>query len=330
MIREPSREGSYQQGRWRGVPTGNRWVDQVMCTMEELKGLLEDRRKMANDRATAFREARDKWNEQSKIHKEQRTLKNDAVRELIDGLRKQREVRDSLNETARELRKQRDEWVAKIQEYKASMADLETGGVIIEQIQKGHRTIERRWTIPTIRREMQKKEMLFQQGKIGQGKKKEGQYMREMKELSRMLKELNGQETDNAELKTLRVQMTEAMEAQEEAHQRYEEARGNANRAHEQYMEWGREVEAERELAEKAHRELRRTKKEADDAHHHYIVAIRCLHSSREILVAMDQERSGKVEATGSGRQEMSDLMERLMAGETLSTEEFMSLQRFD
>ena len=28
---------------------------------------------------TAFREARDKWNEQSKIHKEQRTLKNDAV-----------------------------------------------------------------------------------------------------------------------------------------------------------------------------------------------------------------------------------------------------------
>ena len=121
-----------------------------------------------------------------------------------------------------------------------------------------------------------------------------------------------------------------SVDAQVEAHQRYEEARGNANRAHEQYMEWGREVEAERELAEKAHRELRRTKKEADDAHHHYIVAIRCLHSSREILVAMDQERSGKVEATGSGRQEMSDLMERLMAGETLSTEEFMSLQRFD
>ena len=326
MIREPSRECSYQQCRWRGVPTGNRWVDQVMCTMEELKGLLEDRRKMANDRATAFREARDKWNEQSKIHKEQRTLKNDAVRELIDGLRKQREVRDSLNETARELRKQRDEWVAKIQEYKASMADLETGGVIIEQIQKGHRTIERRWTIPTIRRDAEEGDALpAREDRSGQEEGRAACGRRNSLECQG----IEGPRDRQCRTQDLRVQMTEAMEAQEEA-PTVRGARGNANRAHEQYMEWGREVEAERELAEKAHRELRRTKKEADDAHHHYIVAIRCLHSSREILVAMDQERSGKVEATGSGRQEMSDLMERLMAGETLSTEEFMSLQRFD
>ncbi|MGY8703088.1 MAG: hypothetical protein ACKVGY_02010, partial [Candidatus Poseidoniales archaeon] len=63
-------------------------------------------------------------------------------------------------------------------------------------------------------------------------------------------------------------------------------------------------------------------KREADIMHNRYVVSLRCIHSMQDII---NQMKSGE---DGDDRVGISDLMTRLMSGDTLSTDELMSLQR--
>jgi uncharacterized coiled-coil DUF342 family protein len=70
-----------------------------------------------------------------------------------------------------------------------------------------------------------------------------------------------------------------------------------------------------------------RSKREADLLHNKYVVSLRSIHSIQDLFKAMTaQERN--VEDDDGGKLEVTDLMSRLMSGDTLSTEELMALQR--
>ncbi|MGB2362355.1 MAG: DUF7121 family protein, partial [Candidatus Poseidoniaceae archaeon] len=136
-------------------------------------------------------------------------------------------------------------------------------------------------------------------------------------------------EASDTELGAVSADLKEAQEEQEAAHQEVEEAASAAQAAHDLMLKWHAQVDETRSKQERAHRELRSIKREADSAHHHYIVSLRCLHSIQDMLRAMRSADSGEAHRP-TPRMEVSDLMGKLMSGETLSTDELMQLQRYD
>ena len=103
----------------------------------------------------------------------------------------------------------------------------------------------------------------------------------------------------------------------------------SAQEAHDLMVELSEEVDRLREKANSAHSSLTRSKREADTMHSRYIVSLRCIHSIRDMMKAMDSREKREEESPDTERLEVADLMSKLMAGDTLSTDELMALRRY-
>ena len=69
---------------------------------------------------------------------------------------------------------------------------------------------------------------------------------------------------------------------------------------------------------------LTSTKDQADELHNKYIISLRCIHSMQDILkISGDRKKTSEDE-----RVDVTDLMSRLMKGDTLSDEDMLLLQR--
>ena len=296
--------------------------------MSELKGLLEDKRRLVDKKATEYRQVRDEWNGRTKEHLTARNGLNSEVRELITNVRSQRDLREEKNGEVRKKKELRSQCTTEVKEAKMKLDQLRGVDPVLEQRGSSHRgRRERTVTVHSLRREMQRLESEFETGQhTGKNEKK---VMTLMKQLNAQIKQMEQSEEDNDELRAARDVLRQAMEAQEAAHIEVTRSAEEAQQAHELMIEWNGEVDKKREDAEEAHRRLRRSKKEADQAHHHYIVSIRCLHSTQQILRAIRGVESGSAPSK-SAREEVQSLMAKLMSGETLSTEQLMELQRFD
>ncbi|MAL52119.1 MAG: hypothetical protein CL991_05640 [Euryarchaeota archaeon] len=298
-----------------------------MTTMSDLKSLLEERRTMVDTKATTYREARDGHNEKARSARTARDDLSGEVRELISEVKQQREVREQLNEIVRskkEVRKQATDRVraarAKIEESRAPQAPQEESFG-----RRGRR--ERPVTIQSLRRDLDRLEREFEQGRhTGKNEKK---VMERMKSIQKQIRDMKAAEANDTELGAVSADLKQAQEEQEAAHQEVEEAASAAQAAHDLMLKWHAQVDETRAKQERAHRELRSIKREADSAHHHYIVSLRCLHSIQDMLRAMRSAESGESHRP-TPRMEVSDLMGKLMSGETLSTDELMQLQRYD
>ncbi len=285
--------------------------------MSGLKETLDEKRKLVDKKATQYRTTRDEWNNKTKEFTVQRNELNAEVRELIQNVKQQREIREQMNELVREKKNARKEASNIVKKAKAEL-DSQRGGR--EDSSQGGKRGERKVTVHSLRREFNKLDREMEMGKhLGQNEKK---VMKRMKEIRSQISEMEKTEDGNSDLKDARSQLREAMANQEEAHKEVQEA------AHDLMLQWNKEVDRQRELAEGAHRELRKSKKEADKAHRFYIVSLRCLHSIQDIIRAMRGTESGEMQQ--GPREEVQDLMSKLMSGDTLSTEELMELQRFD
>ena len=289
--------------------------------MSDLKEILDEKRKLVDQKATQYRTTRDEWNNRTKEHTAIRNELNAEVRELIQNVRQQREIREQMNELVREKKSIRAEANKKVKAAK-SMLDSERSEKEDRTPQQGRRR-ERKVTIHSLRRDLQKLEREFERGAhTGNNEKK---VMKRMKEISSKIKEMKATEDSNGDLKEARGMLRAEQEA---AHAEVQSAAQAAQEAHDLMLQWNKEVDRQREHAEEAHRELRKSKKEADKAHHFYIVSLRCLHSIQDMLRAMRGATSG--EGQRGARVEVQDLMSKLMSGDTLSTEELMELQRLD
>jgi len=291
--------------------------------MEQLKDLLDERRKMVDKKATQHREVRDDWNEKTKEFTATRNELNNEVRELIVNVREQRELRDQMNEMVREKKRERDEANKAVKEAKEALRETLPDKPV--EVDRRGRPI-RPPTVQSITRTMERLDREFEQGKH-QGKN-ERKFFKKMKELRAELARLKEAEkvVEGAEGST---ELRAAIAAQESAHNAVKEAAEAAQSAHDLMYEWNAEVDRQREKAEAAHRKLRTSKKEADKEHSLYIVSLRCLHSIQDILRAMRSASAGEGQRPAVA-DETDALMAKLLSGEVLSTEEVMQLQRFD
>ena len=296
--------------------------------MSDLKSLLEERRTMVDTKATTYREARDGHNEKARTARTARDELSGEVRELITEVKQQREVREQLNEIVRNKKEVRKEATDRVRSARSKIEESRGPQPQPEEQPFGRRgRRERPVTLHSLRRDLDRLEREFEQGRhTGKNEKK---VMERMKSIQKQIRDMKAAEASDTELGAASADLKQAQEEQESAHQEVEEAAAAAQSAHDLMLKWHAQVDDTRAKQERAHRELRSIKREADSAHHHYIVSLRCLHSIQDMLRAMRSADSGESHRP-TPRMEVSDLMGKLMSGETLSTDELMQLQRYD
>ena len=258
------------------------------------------------------KEQRDEWNNRVRKHLDKRNEINIQVKELISEVQKQKIVRDAANIKVKELKDIRFEKSEKLKSIRREMRD-KIGDKDIKSNKK---------TGPDPRRlkaEMDKLENMYERG--GFSGKKEKEFMNKMKKLSREYKEAKKNKQDD-EVGNMKRDEREAKYSQAKAHDDVEDAVKKAQEAHDLMMELSEEVDRLRAIANNAQMEVTISKREADIMHSRYVVSLRCIHSMQDLLKEMvtDDDQEDRVG--------VSDLMSRLMSGDTLSTDELMSLQR--
>ena len=274
--------------------------------------VFETKTKAVSDKLADYKTRRDELNVKVRGKLDKRNEINSQVKELITEVQKQKSLRNEANGKVAELRKIRLEKTNELKKIRAQLRssvenkDSDAG--------KKSGTSSRK-----IREQMNKLEWRHQTGQIGP--KKERDFFATMKRLQAEFNTLKKKEETSSS--SVLKEVKQAEKRQQKAHDAVTDASEKSEEAHSLMMELSNEVDRLRGLANSEHLGLTSTKGDADDLHNRYIISLRCIHSMQDIL-----KLSGSKKDQVSERIDVTDLMSRLMEGQTLSDEDMMLLQR--
>jgi len=264
---------------------------------------------------TKHQAQRDEFNAKVVENKSRREQVNGQKREIYDEIERQRTVRDKENTMVREAKSERETANKEFNTLRIKIhgADAENKGQ-----RRGGDSPE------FIRKKMNKLEMDHMIGKIND--KKFLEQINLLKNQLRVAEEKRkpaGGSDENSELDALRVSC-------DAAHSRVIAAAEAAQAAHDLMGKLNDETRRLNDEHELAHRAFVAAKVEADREHQYYIVAMRCIWSSRHLLKAAQDRADGVQPSKADALPANVDLMSALMAGKTLSTEQLMTMRRED
>ena len=288
-----------------------------MMDFNEVRGVLTPKSTSLDQKLSEFRDDRDSWNAKVKKYLNQRNEINRQVKELITEVQNQKVIRDDANSKVKELKILRAERSTILKQLRAELQEKRPAE------QKKEEKREKKRNERSIRSDIEKMDMKFNYGHF-QGK--ERNFEREMKKLYQELKEVRKQKKENI-FSELESQIRKAAKSQEEAHKLVENAVNTAQESHDLMIELSEEVDRLRAKANSSQEGVIRSKREADLLHNKYVVSLRSIHSIQDLFKAMVAQEKNVEDDDGS-KLEVTDLMSRLMSGDTLSTEELMALQR--
>ena len=288
-----------------------------MMDFDEVRGVLTPKSTSLDEKLSEFREDRDNWNAKVKKYLTERNEINRQVKELISEVQNQKVIRDEANSKVKDLKIIRAERSSVLKQLRAELQEKRP----VEQ--KKAEKKEKKRNERSIRNDIEKMDMKFNYGHF-QGK--ERNFERQMKKLYQELKEIKQQKKENI-FSELESQIRKAAKSQEEAHRHVEDAVNTAQESHDLMIELSEEVDRLRAKANTSQEGVIRSKREADLLHNKYVVSLRSIHSIQDLFKAMIAQEKDIEEDDGS-KLEVTDLMSRLMSGDTLSTEELMALQR--
>ena len=288
-----------------------------MMDFNEVRGVLTPKSTSLDQKLSEFRDDRDSWNAKVKKYLNQRNEINRQVKELITEVQNQKVIRDDANSKVKELKIIRAERSKVLKELRAELQEKRPAE------QKKEEKREKKRNERSIRSDIEKMDMKFNYGHF-QGK--ERNFEREMKKLYQELREVKQQKKKNI-FSELESEIRKAAKSQEEAHKLVEYAVNTAQESHDLMIELSEEVDRLRAKANASQEGVIRSKREADSLHNKYVVSLRSIHSIQDLFKAMVAQEKNDEDDDGS-KLEVTDLMSRLMSGDTLSTEELMALQR--
>ena len=275
--------------------------------------VFETKTQTVSDKLADYKTRRDQLNVMVRGKLDKRNEINSQVKELITEVQKQKALRNEANGKVAELRKIRLE---KTNELKMVRAKLRS---TVEDKDRDSGKKKNGASSRKIREQMNKLEWRHQTGQIGP--KKERDFFATMKRLQAEFKTLKKEE--EASSSSVLKEVKQAEKRQQKAHDAVTDASEKSEEAHSLMMELSNEVDRLRGLANSEHLGLTSTKGDADHLHNRYIISLRCIHSLQDIL-----KLSGTKKDQESERVDVTDLMSRLMEGQTLSDEDMMLLQR--
>ena len=286
----------------------------LVLNQSNIEGLFEAQAVKVGNKLSDFKERRDELNVKVRGKLDKRNEINRQVKELISEVQKQKTLRNEANSKVAELRKVRLEKTNQLKEVRSKLRSS-TEKASREAGKKKNGKSSR-----IIRERMNKLEWKHQTGQISP--KKEKDFFSTMKRLQSEYKALKAQEDESSS--SMLREVKHAEKSQQRAHDAVTSASEKSEEAHSLMMELSNEVDKLRSMANDEHTSLTTTKNEADDLHNKYIISLRCIHSMQDILKLSGSKRVRDDEE----KVEVTDLMTKLMSGDTLSTEELMLLQR--
>ena len=277
--------------------------------------MFEEKTSDMNQKLLDFKNRRDELNTQVRSKLDKRNEINRHVKELITEVQKQKTIRNEANNKVAELRKVRQERTKELKNLRTKFRN---------SAEKGSKSPGNRGkngaSSRKIREQMNKLEWRHQTGQIGPSKEKE--FFSKMKKLQNDFRRLKAEEEASAS--GILKDVKHAEKLQQKAHDAVTNASEKSEEAHSLMMELSNEVDKLRGMANAEHLSLTTTKNKADELHNKYIISLRCIHSMQDILKLSGTGKDAEAEE----RVEVTDLMSKLMSGDTLSTEELMLLQR--
>ena len=290
---------------------------------DEVRGVLQPLWDSLGSKSSSHRDSRDEWNAKVREFLDKRNETNREVKELINEVQAQKAIRDEANQRVKELkgvRAERSDYLKGVREnLRAKLAEQQ------EKLEEQKNRAKRGPSARDIKKKMDKLEY---QHNIGQFPgKKEKEYLKMMKQMKEAFNEATKTQGSGG-MRELKDSVRDAERLQEDAHKSVEKAVARAQEAHDLMVELSEEVDRLREKANTAHTRLTRSKREADLLHGQYIVSLRCIHSIQDMMKAMELREKKEEEYDGEEKVEVTDLMSRLMSGDTLSTDELMALRR--
>ena len=274
--------------------------------------VFETKTKAVSDKLADYKTRRDELNVKVRGKLDKRNEINSQVKELITEVQKQKSLRNEANGKVAELRKIRLEKTNELKKIRTQLRssvenkDPDAG--------KKNGASSRK-----IREQMNKLEWRHQTGQIGP--KKERDFFATMKRLQAEFNTLKKKE--EASSSSVLKEVKQAEKRQQQAHDAVTDASDKSEECHSLMMDLSNEVDRLRGLANSEHIGLTSTKGDADDLHNRYIISLRCIHSMQDILKLSGTKNDQESERVG-----VTDLMSRLMEGQTLSDEDMMLLQR--
>ena len=279
-----------------------------------ISSVFEKNSELVSKKLAVYKDRRDEMNVKVRSQLDKRNEINLQVKQLITEVQKQKSLRNEANSKVAELRKIRLEKTNELKDVRAKLRGS------VEQNNGNHSGKKRSGpSSRSIREQMNKLEWRHQTGQISPSKEKD--FFAKMKKLQSDFKRLKKDEDESSS--SILREVRQAEKRQQKAHDAVTEASEKSEEAHSLMMELSNEVDRLRGMANSEHLGLTSTKSDADALHNKYIISLRCIHSMQDIL-KLSNSKMGEEEE----RVEVSDLMSRLMSGDTLSDEDMMLLQR--
>jgi len=295
--------------------------EQQQLSSEDLEA-LEQKRSILNNDAEKHRRLRDDLNKQTKEWVVKRDALNAEVRTLIDGATKHRENRDELNVKVRESKDLRDEWNKKVADLNDKVSALKKDKEPAPEKKDGEP--------PVKQLKKQLRELEFRQQTQSLGKEKENEIVKEISQLARQIEDKEKVSEHGMEVKELVRQLREAKAEAEKHHKAVSEYARLAQTAHDDMIALYEQADKLRKEADAAQEKFIECKTQADEEHKKHIEQIKSVHEMDKDVSAIKGKKAKdrRKRVDNESKKEAEEIFERFKAGEKLSTEDLMSLQK--
>ena len=295
--------------------------EQQQLSSEDLEA-LEQKRSILNNDAEKHRRLRDDLNKQTKEWVVKRDALNAEVRTLIDGATKHRENRDELNVKVRESKDLRDEWNKKVADLNDKVSALKKDKEPAPEKKDGEP--------PVKQLKKQLRELEFRQQTQSLGKEKENEIVKEISQLARQIEDKEKVSEHGMEVKELVRQLREAKAEAEKYHKAVSEYARLAQTAHDDMIALYEQADKLRKEADAAQEKFIECKTQADEEHKKHIEQIKSVHEMDKDVSAIKGKKAKdrRKRVDNESKKEAEEIFERFKAGEKLSTEDLMSLQK--
>jgi len=284
--------------------------------MTELLGDLEGKRNEANNDAEKHRRQRDDLNEETRGWVDKRDDLNFKVRGMIDKANEHKENRDRLNSEVRDTKIQRDNWNHTVSELSEKLIQQKRekmpDGSPIRKLKIQLKALEKKHMTSVLTAD------------------KERTLVDEMSDLSTKIQALEKEYEQFEEIRQIERDLREAKKQAEATHRRVGELAEKAQIEHDEMVKLFEEADTLRREADQAQEKFIETKLKADEEHRNHIEHIRQVHDFDKIISGMRQKlhKTKKEKEDDSAKKEAEEIFDKFKAGEKLSTDDLMLLQK--
>jgi uncharacterized coiled-coil DUF342 family protein len=281
-----------------------------------LNDLMEKRKKILAE-SEEHKNRRNELNASASKYARERNTLNNQTREFVEEAQKNKDLRDKYNQDVLDLKAQRNEL-----NDKANVLFEE-----IEGFKKEHGTLKNRG-IKELQKQIEYMEYRQQTEVFTTDKEREL-----IEKIKQMMAQVREQEAELEQNKEMRSKITDARDLRKLAsdfHAKVTEFAELAQKHHDLMVEFYRKADKSREAADAAHKSFVESQESADSEHKFFIACQKELRDYDKVISGL-RKKTKKVKVTKEQkavRKEAESLFKNFRAGEKLTTDDILLLQR--